>query len=130
MAVCSRDQHPAEAAPVVVFLFVDQPGQRRANTFRGAYCRKHGRILLGVMYKCAIDLAAELGEPEFCFGCGNPTDAFPFGLSYFERDFGVKFQAVLCEECSQGAPSSLGEALSGAQRLPPRENSTNRASRR
>lgn len=126
---CSRGGHPAESLSSTLFLMVSLRGDSPAVVYRAAYCHRHGRVLLSVCYKTAVDLSAELDDPEFCFGCGRPSTDIPFGLSYYEGDWTARFAGVLCDECAHGLPSTLGEASGSPEKLPPRQNRTNRASR-
>lgn len=125
---CSEGDHPSVRTPITAFVIL--PGESRfANErYRVQFCMRHGRAFFRSLYRVGCDSAIEEGEPELCFGCGEPATQIPFEVTLYEDAWYGRFDLVLCEACGSDLPRSLGMAFRTAQRLPDRPKSTQRPS--
>lgn len=124
MPLCSVGAH--RCAAVIGSAYFTVPGDQRMTTdrLRGRFCARHYRRLLQELYRRSVDLATELGDPEYCLTCGNPTSTVPLEVSAYEGDNLHAFYAVQCDVCGPDPRGMLGEAPLSLEKLPPRENST------
>lgn len=126
--LCSDGQHAATKTSVTLFILVPGEDRYHNDRYRLKFCLRHGRQQLAALYRSGIDTASEGNQPEFCFGCGEPAHGYPFEIMFYEDSWYARFDLVLCEACWATLPSSLGEALLAAEKLPDRPQSSQRGS--
>lgn len=111
-------------------VYLTYPGQARytRDRYRLRLCLRHGRQVLGGLYRRAVDEVTEDQEPEFCLGCAEPTEACAIEVAFYEGDWSARFAACVCAACEASPTSVVNLGSVTAEKLPPRENTTPRGS--
>jgi hypothetical protein len=130
MPLCAYGGH--RCAEIAAQAYYTVPGKDRftADRYRLRVCVRHFRQLLAQLYRCGLDLLTEDDEPEFCVGCGKPAQSVPLEMTLYQQDVRFVFALVACDDCDCTKPSVVNQALVAGEKLPPRENMTNRSSKK
>jgi hypothetical protein len=123
---CAVLDHRTGAHLSSIYLTIPGLSRFSIDRWRMRLCLRHSRQLLGGLYRRGVDEVTEDQEPEFCLGCGEPTNAQGFEISYYEADWSARFACVACDTCKGSPVTMLNFGSVTAEKLPPRENMTSR----
>lgn len=129
MPYCVEGGHRCAQTPLTAYYVAPGTERMTGTRWRLRLCIRHGRALLERLYRRGLDLEVEGSDPELCVGCGLPGDQLVVEVAVYEGDWQARFAAVACKGCDSTEPHILIDALVGAEKLPPREKGTKRASR-
>lgn len=128
--LCMAGGHRTASSLTSVYLTVPGDGRFSLDRWRIRLCLRHGRQVLGGLYRRGVDFVTEDQEPDFCLGCAEPTSAKGVEVSFYEGEWAARFAGILCEACAGQPVDAFNLGLVGPEKLPPREPSTSGAFRK